>query len=167
MGLDSLISAHAAREAEAKRLADEESRLRYAIEDAESAGDRGQAAALTGQRATVAYELAEARKEAYWIETVVRPMATAVAAELGASHDILGPFGLGSHVGVKFSVGEDLAGYLTVSPWGLEHGQLLYDTGARTDHFARGTIGEMNGGNNVEEPLPDGFADIAAIAKKD
>lgn len=121
---------------------------------------------LDSQAGELQSRAATLRSESYWVSAVVRPMADAVASLLGADRvEVSGPFGLGSRVHVSFLGGEEKVGYLVLEPVG-DRDRLFYDTWARTEKFAPGTIGELNGGNSVMAELPDDFAAIADVVRR-
>lgn len=42
---------------------------------------------------------------------------------------------------------------------------MRYDTGEKTGDYQNGSIGELNGFNNVTAPLPDTIPEIAALLR--
>lgn len=70
-----------------------------------------------------------------------------------------GPYGLRAEVIISSD-----SHILIVTP-DFEDGnlKLYYDTGEKTDRHQPNTIGEINGFNNVQAPLPDTIEEIAGI----
>lgn len=112
-----------------------------------------------------------------WIDAIVKPLAQEISVRLGPSknlpfHDweIYGPFGLGSETTIYFFCtderdivkGETYS--ITLHPSFTDAGlRLTYNTGEKKDNYAPGTIGWMNGFNNVEAPLPDSIEEIMKL----
>ena len=44
--------------------------------------------------------------------------------------------------------------------------ELRYDTGVRDSSYAHGSIGELNGFNKIESPLPESIEDIVNLIKE-
>ena len=47
-----------------------------------------------------------------------------------------------------------------------KHIELRYDTGVRDNSYERGSIGELNGFNKIESPLPESIEDIVNLIKE-
>ena len=43
--------------------------------------------------------------------------------------------------------------------------ELRYDTGVRDNSYQRGSIGELNGFNKIENPLPESIEEIVNLIK--
>ena len=112
-----------------------------------------------------------------WIDAVVKPLAREISVRLGPStelpyHDwkIYGPFGLGNETTIYFFCTEEhniVKGEtysLTLHPNFTDAGlRLTYNTGEKNDNYAPGSIGWLNGFNNVEAPLPDSIEEIMKL----
>ncbi|MBS1526296.1 MAG: hypothetical protein JST19_11645 [Bacteroidetes bacterium] len=105
-------------------------------------------------------------KYPYWTEKLLRPVLNSIKKELPnwvCDDKRLSPMGLGCRVSVFFckrglppTAGKWLQGnsiYIVFLPGELDKGQLLYETGERTTRFQSGTIGEINGFNQITKPL--------------
>lgn len=111
-----------------------------------------------------------------WFDRVLVPLAVHISAELGGiPYKFYGPLGLNCETTVYFfpnrgrvedhDICKDETYSLTVYPnWRHTSGfYLTYDTGRRTDKYKPGSIGWLNGFNNVQEELPDDFDEIMAL----
>jgi hypothetical protein len=114
-----------------------------------------------------------------WVDALVRPLAADLAGIIGAAeYEVIGPQGLGSRVTLifydspvpvdeygrkKWMEVEEPRTFLTILPDDLPN--LCYETGERTVEYLPGTIGEMNGMNNVTAPLPDSIDEVAEIIR--
>ena len=103
-----------------------------------------------------------------WIDELVRPIADAMARQYpGHYFEVLGPFGIGStvsiHASPKAAVDADAdrrgfhcVGSLTFRPGRLDKGEImLVDYFTNTGKYRENSIGEINGLNHPEVPLPD------------
>ncbi len=99
-----------------------------------------------------------------WRDELVEPLAREMADRFGLSYEVMGPFGICARVPIYFedSDGNTVAG-LTLQPGNLDEGELYYETGETADRFEPGTMGEINGMNNVTERLPQDMDEIAEI----
>lgn len=101
-----------------------------------------------------------------WTENLLRPVLNRVKEQLPgwiADDGQLTPMGLGCRVSVFFHplnhYSELQAGdtanyiYIVFLPGDLDKGELLYQTGEQNHRFAPGTIGEINGFNQVSKKL--------------
>ena len=128
------------------------------------------------------------RKIGGWIDNLVIPLAKILMPLLECeSYEILGPFGLRGETSIWFKKPNSTAQYcdyrlcLTVetkydknytykgsycSPV-MNEVYLSYDTGKRNNEYQEGSIGYLNGYNNVEAPLPESIDEIVKIIKKE
>ena len=51
-------------------------------------------------------------------------------------------------------------------PSSTKHIELRYDTSVRDNSYAQGSIGELNGFNKIESPLPESIEDIVNLIKE-
>lgn len=106
-----------------------------------------------------------------WVNDIFIPVCNAISKELGAPYEIYGPFGLGCETTAYFSADpgsfeKEFYG-LTVVPTGeLGKTRLLYYTGEKKGTYQKGSIGELNGFNNVTALLPDSLEEIMEIVRK-
>lgn len=111
------------------------------------------------------YELARFyNSQASWLETAIVALAADLEQYTGDPVVICGSFGLRSEI--YFKVGEHRSKCITVDFNG-EDLLLSYDSGERTDAFANGTIGAVNGFNNVSKPLPETIEKIVEVLLPD
>lgn len=102
------------------------------------------------------------RGHASWIETAVYSLAVDLGEYTGLPTRVAGPFGLRASVDVRV----DESRFVRLTPEFPDEGlRLYYDTGERTDTFQPGTLGDMNGFNNVVAPLPDTLAGIVGVLR--
>lgn len=121
-----------------------------------------------------------------WIDNLVIPLAMILMPLLDCeTYEILGPFGLRGETSIWFKKPNSTAQYcdyrlcLTVetkydknytykgeycSPV-MSEVFLRYDTGVRVNEYQEGSIGYLNGYNNVEAPLPNSIDEIIKIIK--
>lgn len=111
-----------------------------------------------------------------WVEGIVEPLARTLANRTGLSSEIYGPFGLNCTTSIYLrkdmskSIVEQPTRSITLIP---RYGENLhywdddfiiyYQTGEKTNRYAPGTIGELNGMNNVAAPLPDTIEEIEKL----
>ena len=121
-----------------------------------------------------------------WHANLVIPLAEILTPLLECeSYEILGPFGLRGETSIWFKKKDSTAKYcdysltLTVhNEWETDNhykGQycmntmksvhLRYDTYERDNSYERGSIGELNGFNKIEAPLPESIDEIVKIIK--
>lgn len=115
------------------------------------------------------------RMEKGWMELVVEPLAKELSVRMGdLPWKIYGPFGLGCETTIylfcsdchNIVKGETYS--ITVHPQiNISEGNvniyLTYNTGEIENKFAKGTIGYLNGFNNVEAKLPDSIDEIVKL----
>lgn len=114
------------------------------------------------------------------IDTILIPLATEICKRKGFKHfDIYGPFGLTWETSVYFSnvAHEETNNLYTridicnVDTWGLQlkpsndQSGYKYWTGATTNKYAKDTIGDLNGMNNVYAPLPADIDKVIELLK--
>lgn len=103
-----------------------------------------------------------------WYEGVVVPFAEAIAKRLEIPYEVYGPFGICAKTTVYFFPGNgrditrDETYSITIQPKDKE---LYYETGETVNRYQRGSIGYMNGMNNVIAPLPDDMESIVALLR--
>lgn len=96
---------------------------------------------------------------ASWPDSSVAALAVDLEEHTGKPVEVSGPFGLRAEIVIKAG---DICTIITPS---FENGsfKLYYDTGERTGQYQPNTLGDWNGFNNVQAPLPDTFEEIAAV----
>lgn len=111
------------------------------------------------------YELARIyNPQVSWFETAIVAIAADLEQYTGDPVEISGPFGLRCEI--SFKVGEHRSKYITVDFNGDDL-LLSYDSGERTNAFTDGTIGAVNGFNNISKPLPDTIEKIIDVLLPD
>lgn len=110
-------------------------------------------------------------KSVDWKEEVIRPLAEELSKRLGKKACVYGPYGIGAKVVIALVDGQD--GLLmekewtgiTVEPSFDDDGSLYfqYETGAVCDRYAKGTLGQMSGLNNITARLPDSVEEILGL----
>ena len=121
-----------------------------------------------------------------WHANLVIPLAEVLTPLLGCDkYEILGPFGLRAETSIWFKKKDSTAKYcdyslsLTVhNEWEKDNyykGQycmstmksvhLRYDTCERDNSYQNGSIGELNGFNKIEAPLPESIDEIIELIK--
>ena len=92
----------------------------------------------------------------YWTDGIVRPLMDEVSRITGLPFNTmdLSTFGLGCEcpVSAKDENGKYLA-WITFVPSFRDDYKINMYSGEMCNRYAPGTIGELNGGNNVEEPV--------------
>jgi len=92
----------------------------------------------------------------YWTEGIVKPLMDEVSRITGLPFNTsdLCTFGLGCEcpVSAKDENGEYLA-WITFVPSFVDDYKINMYTGKKCNRYEEGTIGAINGGNNVEEPV--------------
>ena len=122
-----------------------------------------------------------------WYDTLVIPLAKILTPLLDCEKfEILGPFGLRGETSIWFKKKDSTAKYcdysLTVTLFtefeknsiykdrycmnSTKTVELRYDTGVRDSSYAHGSIGELNGFNKIESPLPESIEDIVNLIKE-
>ena len=121
-----------------------------------------------------------------WHANLVIPLAEILTPLLDCErYEILGPFGLRGETSIWFKKKDSTAKYcdysltLTIhNEWDKDNyykGQycmstmksvhLRYDTYERDNSYAHGSIGELNGFNKIEAPLPESIDEIIELIK--
>ena len=121
-----------------------------------------------------------------WHANLVIPLAEILTPLLECeSYEILGPFGLRAETSIWFKKKDSTAKYcdyslsLTIhNEWETDHNykgrycmgamknvHLCYDTFKRDNSYERGSIGELNGFNKIEAPLPESIEELVKIIK--
>ena len=118
-----------------------------------------------------------------WYQQVLVPLAEALSKELNMPYDIYGPFGLGCATSIYFfpsgkigSIVKEDTYSITLHPSSRptddysipfeDRFYLTYNTREKKNEYPEGTIGYLNGFNNVEAELPDDLTKILEIVKK-
>lgn len=138
---------------------------------------RQQATLLESEADDVARESRSAIQEINWVEEIVRPLAASIANKKGKKANVLGPCGIGAKVSIVLHNCDDPTNCwewtgketLTVEPHFRVEGDmtLLYETGEREERYPAGSLGAVNGLNNVTANLPDNENDIAALFRRE
>ncbi len=133
------------------------------------------AASVKDRREQIQAKLKELEAELDLLETphhkamIVR-IANAIAEKTGTNAEVLGPAGLACRYFLSFThkVTDrqlySLSLQVNVKP-GTGEFSVAYETGRTTNRYQAGTIGYMNGLNNVTEPLPDTLEETIKILK--
>ena len=121
-----------------------------------------------------------------WLDILVKPLANILTPLLDCeTFEILGPFGLRGETSIWFKKKDSNAKYcdysLTVTlhnEWdnnsiykdqycmsSMKAVELRYDTGVRDNSYQCGSIGELNGFNKIETPLPESIDEIVKLIK--
>jgi hypothetical protein len=102
-----------------------------------------------------------------WVDSLVKPIAEElVKAYPDRCYEILGPFGIGAHVGIHFykkdvdekrRFDDDNCISITIAPGDLDNGELMIvDYSSDTKQYAQGTLGYVNDCNYPKVPInPD------------
>jgi len=108
-----------------------------------------------------------------WVDGVVRPLAQKLAENTGLYYEIYGPFGLDARTSIylradmKKSITEqDCLGITLVPRWSDGDLVMMYETGETTNQYQPGSIGWMNGMNNIEARLPETIEEIMGLLRK-
>ncbi len=107
-----------------------------------------------------------------WMDGVIKPLAEALAKETGLRSKVSGPCGICCQVYITLCedptrsfLGQDHK-TITLQPDFSEDGLVFrYETGEVTERFAKGTVGAMNGMNNVTEILPSSLDEILKLMR--
>ena len=121
-----------------------------------------------------------------WHANLVHPLAKVLTPLLDCeTYEILGPFGLRCETSIWFKKKNSTAKYcdyslsLTVQCEFFDNREykrnyceppmknvyLLYDTYERDNSYQHGSIGELNGFNKIEAPLPESIDEIIKLIK--
>lgn len=127
-------------------------------------------------------KLKRLQRQGGWYQQCVVPLAKQLSQALAMPHRIYGPYGLGATTTIYFfprkkagNITKDENYSITLHPatrnhynWQLHFDETFYftyDTGEKKEEYAPGTLGAMNGFNNVEAELPDDLNAIMEIVK--
>ncbi len=107
-----------------------------------------------------------------WKDEVVVPLAAELAKRLSKKQMVLGPCGIGAKVRICLVDNPDIlltqqdCLEIVIVP-DFENGRMVfnYETGETDDRYERGTIGYMNGLNNITARLPDSIEEIAGLLR--
>lgn len=107
-----------------------------------------------------------------WKDEVIVPLAEELAKRVGRHPLVFGPCGIGAKVTISL-VADPEARWteqdrleLTVEP-DFEDGCMIfnYETGEASDRYEPGTVGYVNGLNNITAPLPDSVEEILGLLR--
>lgn len=101
---------------------------------------------------------AEKHASARWLDSAIAALAVDLEEFTKEPVEVSGPFGLRAEVTIK--VGDC---YTTLTPSFVNGFKLYYDTGEYIERYPPQSLGDWNGLNNVQAPLPDTFAEIFAV----
>ena len=100
-------------------------------------------------------------KSTSWVSTAISALTVDLEDCMGQPVKVSGPYGLRLEVVIQIE-----NTYLIITPTFNKDGlHLNYDTGECEQRFCPGSIGEMNGFNNVTAPLPDTLEEIVDLIK--
>ena len=112
-------------------------------------------------------------KSINWFDEIVKPLGEILSKKIGLPYEIYGPFGLECNTSIYFR--EDMAKGICEQPTKSIHLrpshkeiyvlEIYYETGEKTNTYASGTIGDLNGMNNVIAVLPDTIEDIIGLLR--
>lgn len=107
-----------------------------------------------------------------WKEEVIIPLAEEMAKRIGKHPVVFGPCGIGAKVTIcltddpaaKWTEQDRLE--LTIEP-DFEDGRMIfnYETGEVSDRYEPGTVGYVNGLNNITARLPDSVEEILGLLR--
>lgn len=107
-----------------------------------------------------------------WKEDVMVPLAEEMAKRTGRTPVVLGPCGIGAKVTIILTDGPGDNWYkqdwleIVIEPtFEDEHMVFNYETGETCNRYEEGTIGEVNGLNNVTARLPNNIEEIMKLLK--
>ena len=111
-----------------------------------------------------------------WIDGILIPLTKELMKRKGLKYfEIYGPFGLQCETSIymsnertgpsrKGSRGESDIAICDVDTWSLKvHPDMKYRTGKTISRYPKGSIGELNGGNDIYEDLPDDIDEIVKL----
>ena len=108
-----------------------------------------------------------------YYSAIIEPLAKKLSEHFGMPYKIYGPFGLEAETSIYLCkntegrISEQPTISLTLRPSEKSETKLLYDTGERTDQYARGSIGWLNNMNAICLPLPMEFEEILKLVTND
>lgn len=106
-----------------------------------------------------------------WIKSVIEPLAKELAKRTGLHWEIYGPFGLNAETSIylrenmKLNITQQKTQHITLIPDNLKDRTYIcrYYTGEKTSKYPKGSIGELNGLNNITAILPDTIEEIEKL----
>ena len=127
--------------------------------------------------------LKKLQKKGGWYQQVLVPLAEALSKELNMPYEIYGPFGLSSETSIYFFPSGKIGDIVKEDTYGItlhpsfrptddysipfeDKFYLTYNTGETKNEYPEGTIGYLNGFNNLEAELPDDLDKILEIIRK-
>ena len=107
-----------------------------------------------------------------WMSDVLWPLADELARRTGKHPQLSGPAGLGSKLTIALVDNPDKRSYeqesleITVEP-AFEDERIFfnYETGEVSDRYEPGTVGYVNGFNNITARLPDSVEEILGLLR--
>lgn len=108
-----------------------------------------------------------------YYSAIIEPLAKKLSEHFGMPYEIYGPFGLEAETSIYLrknmdeSISDQPTISITLRPTEKSETKLLYDTGERTNQYARGSIGWLNNMNAVCLPLPMEFKEILKLVTND
>jgi hypothetical protein len=168
--IGALLRAHEEkkRRAEAKR-AELKQELDRILDEADSLEKE---AAKKRREAKGVYEEMGALDYGNWMSDVLWPLADELARRTGKHPQLSGPAGLGSKLTIALVDDRDKRSYeqesleITVEPVFEDDCMVFnYETGAVSDRYKPGTLGHLNGLNNITAPLPDSVEEILVLLR--
>lgn len=124
--------------------------------------------------------LEKLQKKGGWFNCCLISLADEISKRLNMPYEIYGPFGLGAETSIYFFADGEKGDIVHKETYRItlhpsckdgtgsyaERFYFTYNTGEKRNSYAPGTIGELNGFNNVEAPLPDDMDSIVEIIMK-
>ena len=105
-------------------------------------------------------------------DNIVEPLAKRLAEHFEMGYEIYGPFGMECETSIylrkdmKESICDQKTISITLRPdW--EKLWLSYNTGEKISRYPKGSVGDMNGYNDVYAPLPVEFEEILKLVTND
>lgn len=118
------------------------------------------------------YEEMSALDYGTWVSDVIWPLADELARRTGKHPQLSGPAGLGSRLTIALVGDPDKRPYeqesleITVEPaFEDDHMVFNYETGEVSDRYEPGTVGYVNGLNNITARLPDSVEEILGLLR--
>lgn len=135
-----------------------------------------QRAAARAQKKTVEAERIQEKlrrmEKVNWMDGVIKPLAAALAEATGLYWKVTGPCGICCRVYIDLCKDPDEPVLfqshkeIILQPDFTDDGlTIMYETGETTDRFAKGSVGALNGMNNVKKPLPNSVDEILKIMR--
>lgn len=129
-------------------------------------------AAKKRREAEGVYEEMGALDYGNWVSDVLWPLADELARRTGKYPQLSGPVGLGAKLTIALVDDPDKRSYeqesleITVEP-AFEDESIFfnYETGCVSDRYEPGTVGYVNGLNNITARLPDSVEEILGLLR--